>query len=271
MAAARSILAARYGAGSRASGKNSPPRSLEREKPAARVLGVRASDSRPSRRRVRSDDLSPLVIGAPLVASAALLALGTHWPQQFSWVVWVSLTPLFAAIRVLRPMRAAFWGAVWGLALWVFESVVGTHDEPWTVGHGVLLVTAPGLFSGVASWLTTRIGFPPFVLAVTWMLMEWAVRPLGLRLGVLGGVLDDGALLSGIGGAFGYVLAAFLAAYLGAVLIAFACHVLEVGDSRAHETGQCSFCFHLRELYISLIAPMTIHARAPPNIHQGHL
>ncbi|MGB2988160.1 MAG: hypothetical protein WBE26_20010, partial [Phycisphaerae bacterium] len=51
-----------------------------------------------------------------LVASAYLMAHAITSPG-YSWLGWLTLLPLFFAIRVCRPVIATLSGAVWGFSL----------------------------------------------------------------------------------------------------------------------------------------------------------
>jgi len=82
------------------------------------------------------------------------------------------------------------------------------------------LTALPAVYAGGGAWLTRRIGFSPFVLGVGWMGVELVLAPLGLHNGLLAGTQGDTALMDYIGRALGYVLVAFLVAYVNAALVA---------------------------------------------------
>ncbi|MGB2987569.1 MAG: hypothetical protein WBE26_17020 [Phycisphaerae bacterium] len=135
-----------------------------------------------------------------------------------AWLGWLTLLPLFFAIRLYRPLGATLSGAVWGFSLYAF-SVAGTAGsiEP-SISSLALLTAIPAIYACLGASLTQWIGFSPFVLGVSWMGVELAFEPLGLHHGLLAGTQGNGTLIHWIGGALGYVLVAFLVAYVSASL-----------------------------------------------------
>jgi apolipoprotein N-acyltransferase len=141
------------------------------------------------------------------------------------WLGWVALLPLLAGIRRLTPRMAILGGGVWGASLLVsatalLETAVletAVSLSPLSAG---LLVTVPAIYAGVGSRLTRRIGFSPFVLAVGWIAVEFAMTPIGLRHGLLAGTQGQGALLSTVGAFLGHVFVSFMIAYASGVLLA---------------------------------------------------
>jgi len=169
--------------------------------------------TRSSYRSVKSAALIlSLVAGAFLMA----LSLGT---SGHSWLGWLTLLPLFIAIRALRPPRAMLCGALWGLSLHVFAVSVFTTGISSGLSSLALLTAIPAAYALLASWVTRRIGFSPFVLGVSWMGVELALRPLGLHHGLLAATQGDSTLMQWAGGALGYVLVAFVVALGNAVLL----------------------------------------------------
>jgi apolipoprotein N-acyltransferase len=160
----------------------------------------------------------PLAFIVPIVLSAYLTAAAVGSPTH-AWVGWLSLLPVFFAIRLLRPLRALICGAVWGASLYVFCVAGGRTGVPATASSFVLLAGIPALYTYAASALTRWIGFSPFVLGVGWMGVELALAPLGLHSGLLSGSQDQTVLMDYIGRALGYVLVGFLVAYVNALLV----------------------------------------------------
>lgn len=166
-----------------------------------------------SHRSVKSAALIlSLAVGAFLMA----LSLGT---SGYSWLGWLTLLPLFIAIRALRPWHAMLCGALWGFCL--YFSGVAVFETNISVGLGslALLTVIPAAYTCGASWVTRRIGFSPFVLGVSWMGVELALRPLGLHHGLLAATQGESTLVSWLGGALGYVLVAFVVALGNAALL----------------------------------------------------
>ena len=153
-----------------------------------------------------------------LVGSAYIM--GAVIPSgEYSWLRWLALLPLLATIRVCRPHEAMLCGVLWGLTLCTFSVAAGGAGFIPSVWSLALAGAIPAFYTGAGAWLTRRIGFSPFVLGVAWMGVEVACEPLGLRSGLLAGAWSDGIVLHWVGSALGYVLAAFVVAYVSAWLL----------------------------------------------------
>ena len=186
-----------------------------------RQKDIVTSALRGGRDSAAQSDLKHAALALSLVASALLVALSIASPEC-AWLRWFAfggLLPLFVAIRVLRPGRAMFAGALWGLALYVF--CVAVFDTGISTGFSSigLLTAIPAIYAFLAANLTRWIGFSPFVLGVSWMGVELAFEPLGLHTGLLAGTQGDGTLINWMGGALGYVLVAFVVALINAALV----------------------------------------------------
>jgi len=136
------------------------------------------------------------------------------------WLGWVALIPLFVAIRVCTPGVSAMCGSLWGLSLFIFGSLGGQAPISFELSSVLLLLFAPGAYSYVGSYLNRSIGFSPYLLGLGWIAVEFALRPLGLRHGLLAGAVGDGFALRMLGSFAGYVLVAFLVAYVNAAILA---------------------------------------------------
>jgi uncharacterized membrane protein len=75
------------------------------------------------------------------------------------------------------------------------------------------------VYALAGAWATRRVGFSPLVLGAGWILVEFALRPLALRYGLLAPSLDT-LWVGIIGRIFGYVMMAFFVAYASAWLLA---------------------------------------------------
>lgn len=159
-----------------------------------------------------------LALSAALLLSALGMAFAIASPQHW-WLGWTALLPMFHAIRVLSPRRAAISGALWGGALFAFCVSLFDTPVPTTLGAGATLVAAPALYAFLGARLTAQIGFSPYLLALGWMGVEFALAPVGLRHGLLASTQDGGVLLSAFGSFTGYVLIAFVVAYINAALL----------------------------------------------------
>jgi hypothetical protein len=167
---------------------------------------------------------------ASLLVGAYLMAVAVSRPDH-SWLAWTSLLPLLVAIRILAPVKAMACGALWGLSLYVLS--VGGGVVASTSGSLILLTTVPAIYAYLGGRLTRRFGFSPFLLALGWMGVEFALRPLGLDRGLLAGTQGDGALVRLVGGLLGYVFVAFLVAYANALLLSAVSDVrLEIPQAR---------------------------------------
>lgn len=172
-----------------------------------------------TRRRVEA-----AALGVLLVVSGYAMATATASPG-YAWVGWLALLPLFLAIRACRPLGAALSGVVWGLAFYACSAGgTGPGIEP-SVGSFALLAGLPALYALLTALLARWIGFSPLVLGVAWMGVELALEPLGIRFGLLGATQGDTTLMHWVGGALGYVLVAFVVAYVSAALLSVVVHV----------------------------------------------
>ncbi len=156
---------------------------------------------------------------ASLILSAygVALALST---VELPWLGWVTLLPLFVAIRRLTPRAAMLAGGVWGLSLLASTTVLLDTAVSLSPVSAALMLAVPAIYVGLGSRLTRRIGFSPFVLAVGWIAVEFALTPLGLRHGLLAGTQGGGSLVQTVGGFLGYVFVAFIIAYASGMFVA---------------------------------------------------
>jgi len=159
-----------------------------------------------------------LVFAMALAASAYLMALAIESPQRV-WLGWVTLLPLFYGIRVLSPARAMISGVFWGACLFVASVAFARTEIAPSFGSFSLLSLIPGVYCYFGAALTRRIGFSPYLLALGWIAVEFAIRPLGLNHGLLAGTQGDGFVVRVVGNFAGYVLVAFLVALVNATLV----------------------------------------------------
>ena len=225
-----------------------------------RFISTARTEAR-SRPSVKTAALSlSLIAGAYLMAEAVA-------SDGSAWLGCVTLLPLFVAIRACRPIHAMLCGALWGSSLYLFG--VSAGDVGISAGPlpFALLTAIPAIYAYLGARLTRWIGFSPFVLGVGWIGVELALVPLGFRTGLLAGTQDGGTLLHWVGGALGYVLVAFLVAYVNAALVsALAAARLRVPrpawrigspDRGARLIPQTFSCF-------PSFAIASCHPRAPP-------
>ncbi len=168
------------------------------------------------RRGTRTVKTSALIVS--LLVGAYLMALAIGSPGH-AWCSWFSLVPLFIVIRLCRPVCAMAGGALWGLLLYAFLIAQPDPACSLSISSLPLLAAIPAIYAFAGARLTRSIGFSPFVLGVAWMGVELAFQPLGLHNGLLGQAEGDTTLMHWIGGALGYVLVAFIVAYVNACLL----------------------------------------------------
>lgn len=163
-------------------------------------------------------NLSAAVLsGLPLALSAIFMALAAQAPQ-YSWLGWVSLLPLLQAARVLSPVCAFGAGFFWGASFLAASLALGAQIE-FNVGSAAILTLCPALYGCLGAWLTRRVGFSPYLLALGWVGVELCLRPVGLHHGLLAGTQGDGMLIRVAGNFAGYFLVAFIVAYINASLL----------------------------------------------------
>ncbi len=182
----------------------------------------------------RSLKAAALVASLGLSACSMCHAIGA---SDYAWVGWVALLPLFISIRILTPVQAMAAGVFWGLCLFVSPAITG--DSIFSLGAGslVLLTTLPGIYTWLGAYLTRRIGFSPFLLALGWMGVELCLAPLGLRNGLLAGTQSDVLVIHWLGNFAGCVLVAFLVAYVSAAVFDALSHVRLAIESRRFAIG----------------------------------
>ena len=174
------------------------------------------------RRRARTAPAGPKAILALLLALSALLVSVAMSSPALAWLGWISLLPLFGAIRVLPAKFAALAGAWWGAALALGHTwFAGAGGSSVILGIG-LTVCVMSLYTGLGAALTRRIGFSPVVLAVGWIGVELALLPLGWRHGLLAATQSDTSLAHWLGPLLGYLFVAFLVAGINASLLVVA-------------------------------------------------
>src|SRR3972149_6444443 len=137
-------------------------------------------------------------LAVALAGSAYLMALAIESPK-FVWLGWVTLLPLFYAIRVLFPARAFVSGAFWGYCLFLASAAFARTEIAPSLGSLTLLSLIPGAYCYFGAALTRRIGFSPYLMALGWIGVELALRPLGMHCGLLAGTQGDGMVVRVVG------------------------------------------------------------------------
>lgn len=170
-----------------------------------------------------------VVLALSLALSATLMALAIEVPQHF-WLGWITLLPLLQTARVCTSLSAFGAGSFWGACLLVASAAMGSHNIEITLPSVAVLVLGPALYSCFGAWLTRRVGFSPYLMALGWVGVELCLRPVGLEHGLLAGTQGDGMLIRVAGSFAGYFLVAFVVAYINASLLSVL-HKVTVGCS----------------------------------------
>jgi len=212
--------------------------------------------------------ISGLKIGAvaiALVLSALLTTISLATPK-LCLLAWVSLVPLLAAIRAFLPMKATLCGVFWGSCLYVSATTAEVISP--TTGLLILLITIPGGYALFGSVLTRKIGFNPLMLALGWIVVEIALKPLGLNQGLLGASDGGAGVAHWIGRLLGYVFVAAMVVLVNASLLAVLSHArvampcpataIERAASPTIRMSSQLLCPH------QLFALLQGHPRAPP-------
>ena len=160
-----------------------------------------------------------VTLALALLLSAYLMAVAVGTAGH-PWLAWTSLIPLFFAIRWLRPLLALGSGVFWGAGLFLFSTTAVPTEVPATWAALALLSLVPAIYAYLGALASRRFGFNPLVLGVAWMGVELTLQPLGLRAGLLGGVVQEHAtVLERVGSVLGYVLVAFCIALVNASVV----------------------------------------------------
>ncbi len=201
-----------------------------------------------------------------LILSALVMILAATTPK-YQWVGCVALLPLFNAIRVQSPIRAAFDGAIWGLSLFAFATMLGGSQISFDLLSGALLPVVLGLYGFFGARLTRQVGFSPYLLALCWIGVELALKPLGLHYGLLAGTQSGGVSIELVGGFAGYAVVAFLVAYVNAALLSVLSEVrVSVSSSRLISSEAPPRRSSIQQEFPSCLSYLILPAqpRAPP-------
>lgn len=207
-----------------------------------------------------------LGLGAALLASAGLMSIALT-SGEGHWLGWFTLIPLFLSIRVLTPLPAFLAGAFWGVCLSLFLLASGSVLFAPSVWSFMLLIAVPGVYACLGAHLTHRVGFSPLLLGLGWIAAELGLQPLGLRHGLLAATQGHGLVVQTLGYLAGYVVVAFIVAYVNASLLSILRDVcVPVGASRvspgSYGSAKRLFPVVLPARLFRLFHPS--QARAPP-------
>lgn len=204
------------------------------------------------------------LIGASLAGGAGVLALALR-SADARWLGWVALLPLLCSVRLFGPLGAAAAGAFWGTCLALFLPAVGAVSGT-SIALQALVMAA---YAGLGSAVTRRAGFSPLLLGVGWVGVELLLAPLAGRYGLLAATQGaDGLFVRTIGQVAGWLLVAFLLAYINASLLEMLTAVCAVagGSNRELRNGAAAVCACIPQWVLP--HPVTIAGpcgpRAPP-------
>ncbi len=157
-------------------------------------------------------------LGLGLLISAGL-SVASCQTAAAPYLAWVVLIPLLLATRVLTPSRAFVAGSFWGTCLFLLSALSsGALFEP-TLGALLRLATIPAAFAWLGSLVTRRSGFSPLMLGLGWVVVELLLQPLGMKNGLLTGMLGHGLVVRTLGYLAGSLVVAFLVVYVSASIL----------------------------------------------------
>lgn len=181
-------------------------------------IGTNVVEQQGTTNRLTHLAMRSLALPASLIICAGLMAYAVSSPGHW-WLGWMTLLPVFHAIRTQSPLRAAASCGLWGVTLFALGVSIFETAVPPTVASLLALTLVPATYGFLGARLTRRIGFSPYLLALGWMGVELALAPVGLRHGLLAASQGNGLLLGAVGSLTGFVLVAFLVAYVNATLL----------------------------------------------------
>jgi len=229
------------------------------------VLSANRKDrSKPTWRGVKGSALGVLLVPSALLTA---LAVGS---ADYSWFAWFGLLPLFFAIRILSPAVTALAGAFWGGCFYFFLVMGAMPNLSQTPHSFILLTIVLMLYAYFGGLLTRWVGFSPMLLALSWIVVELTLKPLGLRQGLLAGSQSTNGFLHWISCLLGYAFVAMLVAGVNAwlVLLLSSAHLrfppptIPAGLPNAERCPLSQTFIHLQFLPLCEIYP-----RPPPNIY----
>jgi hypothetical protein len=188
------------------------------------VPGKRTAHSRASG---RSNEWTPfIVLILPLVASGCIVSRWNTVPHNPLLAATI-IIPLFLAIRLLSPCKAALGGLVWSFVLYFHAVTVASSPDGRFLIQASPLLVIPALYAYGGAYYTRRYGFHPLALAVGWIVVELALYPAGFRQGLLPSCCGDGIVQRAIANFLGYGFVAFAVALVNAVAISLTARLIK--------------------------------------------
>jgi len=168
----------------------------------------------------------PSVNGGVAFTGIITLLIGGAWatatavgsPTSF-WPVWISLLPLFAAIRLFSAKSSAFFGGFWGGCLYLFLAASPAMMTESGAPILAMLVIIPAAYAAVMAVFSRRFGYSPLAMALGWILVELAFNLAGLRDGLLSVGNSRGPALQIVADFLGSGFVAFIIVWISAFLL----------------------------------------------------
>lgn len=177
------------------------------------------SDFAASRKVPLSGSVAKLIALMASLIIAGLLTGESVTVHHHPWLSWFALIPVFIAIRFLRPMASAACGALWGFSVFAYGAISGGNGIEANVTSAALLTLAPAAFACFGAFATRRRGFDPLILGLGWAAVEFVLNPIRLRYGLIASAQIDNSALLLLGHTGGYIVVAFLVAFICATFL----------------------------------------------------
>jgi hypothetical protein len=172
-----------------------------------------ASFGQTATRRIKA-----VAIALPLIAGGFSLAVALR-SVNASWLGWLALLPLFAAIRTCRPIAAFLGGLLWGTSVWVGATAGGAAVVDGGLLSFGLLAGVPAVYAYLGCRVTRWSVFSPIALGVGWVGVELLLQPLGLGEGLIATTQHGGTWASWLAPTLGYAMVSFVVALVSASLV----------------------------------------------------
>ncbi len=201
------------------------------------------------------------LLALSLVGGAMLMSLALSSASN-QWLGLITLVPLLLSMRLLSPSRALLAGGLFGFSLAMFCGF-GSHPSfALTVNSVALTTVAVGIYGLLGARMTRRIGFSPLILALGWVAVELALKPLAIKHGLLASTQGSGLFVRVIGPAAGYLVVAFVVAYINASLLEILTGVCAING------GGCRMVFSGRPRESAIISAFLFCSAEFSNIAQ---
>ncbi|MDD4051475.1 MAG: hypothetical protein PHR28_06220 [candidate division Zixibacteria bacterium] len=166
-----------------------------------------------------SNEWTPFVILLlPIVVSACIISRWNTVPHN-PLLAAIIIIPLFLAIRLLSPSKAALGGFLWSFVLCFHTVTVAVAPDGRFLAQEFLLLTVPALYVYAGAHYTRSYGFQPLTLALGWIVVELVLHFSGYRQGLLSSCCGNGFVQRVIADFLGYGFVAFAVALINAAAV----------------------------------------------------